>query len=236
MKATALFRTFSKLPTVSFLVLVFSTVVVGQSQKVNDGMGNTEQSLVFSRTANVTAGTNLLLQIESPVFNDIRSEGKPTGTLQVSLLDMLQMEVTNEASIARADGDIQPLMMWGMKCLVYQSETKETSVSAIITSSLEAGSGDLELRRSDSTLQSTYGYRSVSLGFLGSHEFSDQSWFHCGIEVRQLVASFERSVPFNRQSYQESQPVHGWRVHGFAGISVQAWKRFLEVAEIQSIP
>ncbi len=155
MKTTVLTRTFFLgVPLAMSLLLIFSTVLIGQDRKNNDGTGKSDQSLVFSHTASFSPGTHLWFQFESPVFNDGGSSGKLTGSARVGLLEMLQLEVSNEGTITRSDGDVQPQMTWGMECRLYQSESKTTSLSALLRSSLGLGQGTLDLRESDSTFQS----------------------------------------------------------------------------------
>ena len=101
-----------------------------------------DSRLVFSSTAYFSAGTDLLLRGENPIFADAQRSYETHGRLQVSLLKMVQIDVTNEGTIAGANGGVESLVMWGMKLRVFESENGWTGVAALFRAPVGKGYSD----------------------------------------------------------------------------------------------
>ncbi len=218
------------------LVSNYSPVLLAQIPKNSNETAGIDQSLVFSRTASINSGTNLWLHMESPVFNDKGSSGKPTGSVRIGFLEMLELEVSNEGIIARPNGDVKPQMMWGMKCRIYESGTQRTNFSALLRTSLADELQSMRLRQRDSSILSDCAYRFVSVGFVGSHTLNQYIAIHCGAEFRQLFTSNETLVPFTGEMMKGTKYDRFWNGYAFMGANIQAWSRCAAVAELQSLP
>jgi hypothetical protein len=224
-------------------------VSAAQDSTTERSLARPVSSLVFSSTAYFLQGTNLLLRGESPIFADAQNTGETHGALQVNLLEKVQLDITNEGIIARAYGNLEPLVMWGIKLRLFESESSGTGVAAMIRSSVSGGKAD-SWPNSMSSIASSLAekglerysceYRIAYAAILVSQEFNESISLHGGLEAQQIHI-YNARLDFlppttGRDTYVVRVIMRQLGFNGFLGVVVNATQHVAVLGELQSLP
>jgi hypothetical protein len=222
---------------------------VAQDSTTKRSLARPLSNLVFSSTAYFLPGTNLSLRGENLIFADGRSNGEAHGTLRVNVAEMVQLDITNDGTIASAYGNVESSAMWGMKLRVFESGDGRTGVAAMIRSSASAGStiswpnatGSIANNLAAKGLvRYSYGYYFASAAILLSHGFGEIVSLHAGLAAQQIQiynVKLETMVPETGETTLEvPQITRQFGLNGFLGVVVYASEQLILLGELQSLP
>ena len=235
--------------TALLLFLLFPFTTAAQNIGNGDPRVGPSGLVVYSSTAMFRPGTSLLARIDSPFLRDKPGSGESVWLLQLGILEMLEFEISNEGTIAKANGDMQLSPMWGMKFRILQSDGEKTVLSALVRSSMGTGKAETWTGTissfpegiSDKGLeQYRYDDRFISAGFLFSHAFDQDISFHSGLETGQ-ISVYNAELDFAAYTPGGSQGtvprfIRTFDLRAFVGLGVRPTQQWDLEGELQTLP
>jgi hypothetical protein len=205
--------------------------------------------LVFSHTAYFLPETNLSFRGENPIFVDVQSSGETHVTIQLNVVETVQLDVSNEGTIARAYGAMESLVMLGMKLRLFESDDGRTGVAAQLRTSFDRGSADswpyamssIAGNLADKGLERySCEYHFASGAILFSHALDNTVSLHGGLEIQDINV-FDSRLVFTPPATGKTTDVvravtRQSGLNGFFGIVVNATRHLAVLGELQSLP